>query len=112
VYAGAPGRADAADPADAEDTRGLVERLCARLCQRWYPKYVATEKISEAEFRKLMNAVKGILSELDGDEGSYFEQLRNQMPELTKDRYRQDYRTILEYMARTAKLSLVRELSR
>ncbi len=93
-----------------------TERVCKAVEQRMYKSYVSSRKCSEDLFRTYIQTVREILlhSFLDpGHDGlTYFQILRKRMPELTKREYFAKHRKKVEYLAKTAKKEIQRELQR
>jgi len=96
-----------------EEIIGLVDKVCSELRTELHPTYVGNGKKSEELFRKYIEAVREILiSSLTsgGSDGvSYYDCLREQIPGLTKESYRSEHRTVLEYLGKVAKLRLKEE---
>lgn len=112
TYGGEPDGAESVPPPETDDTPEVVQALCRRLHLHWHPKYVGTGKMGNEEFHSICGALKRSLLAQGSDGQSYFEHLKAEMPGLTKERYRERYRTILEYMVKTARRELYEELGR
>ncbi len=94
---------DAHPASDRLDIDWLVEKICRRLHDRWYPKYVKAGKLDEDEFGYIVETIGSILRDPGSDNGSYFEHLKEKMPGLTREQYMQKHRTILEYLMKVAR---------
>ncbi len=101
---------------EEQDIRKLVEKVCSDLYGEFYPTYVTNGKKSGELFAKYMRAVKGILlgsSDAGGSDGvSYYDCLRQELPDLTKESYRLEHRTVLEYLAKQAKRRIKEQMGK
>jgi hypothetical protein len=99
-----------------DDLLKTAERVCRDLEQRMQAKYVLKRKCSQAVFAHYIGAVREIVvrefSVWGDTDTSYFEILKQQMPLLTKREYATKHRTILEYLAKTAKQAMRAELQK
>ena len=92
----------------------LIEDICHELQTEMYHGYVQKGKCSKETFGKYIETVKKILhasfvnEHLDG--GTFYSYLEAQIPGLTKEEYKRDHRTILEYFAKIGKERLRAQL--
>lgn len=89
------------------DVMRAAERVCAQLHEELQERYVGKRKKSEEVFDKYMLAMKDILiGSLDDDsfaQVSLFEHLCKYSPGLTKEEYRKEHQTTLEYFVKIGK---------
>ncbi len=101
---------------EAGDIPGIIDDVCRRLEAEMHRTYVGGGKRSSNEFRCYMLALKEVLTgefvHNGSDSISYFDHLRREMPHLTKTNYAQQHRTAFEYMAKTAKERVRKELQK
>lgn len=97
-----------------DDARRTIHEECRKISDTLESRYVGKGKMSSETFRCYMKAIEQVLISdfLDSGEGSmtYFEALHAQLPELTTMAYRDDHRTIFEYLAKMAKDAVRRKL--
>ena len=92
----------------------IVDNVCQAIQHEMYRTYVEKGKCTDAMFTNYIQATKSILNasyvdeHLDGS--TYFDYLQVQMPELTRENYRNDHRTILEYLTKIGKQRLRTQL--
>jgi hypothetical protein len=116
VHARAQEIAEEVIPQQSEDDNiaAVIESVCRQLEGKMHKSYVTSGKKSAEVFHQYMIALKDMLmiefvqGEPDGI--SYFETLRQHMPQLTKAAYARQHRTAFEYIAKTAKECVRREL--
>lgn len=101
------------DATDGRSLQSLVENACERVWNESRESYLASGKKSEAEYGAYLRALKEILlasaNNMDAD-SSYFSILRTHMGGLTEEEYRQNHRSVLEYMVRRTRKRLRSEL--
>lgn len=104
----------AEEQVEKEEMGRMVEKVCAKVADGAHPTYVGKGKRTQDEYGKYVAALREILlSELgvtEGNGASYFDQLKIQMPGLTKPAYLRRHKQILEYLARRAKKLIASEL--
>jgi len=98
------------------DARHIVDDVCGKLETEMRPSYVQGGKCNQKLFGDYIQAVRNILMDEFGnhqtEKRSYFECLKMQMSGLTKERYLQQHRTIMEYFAKIAKERAREELKK
>ncbi len=81
--------------------------VCDELLHELHGNYVVKNKCSELVFTNYIDAVKKILRQTygdgDGKGESFYEILKQQIPELTKTEYAENHRTTIEYFVRLGK---------
>jgi len=105
-------------PTSAEDAvyrqeiAALARQVCNTLGDRMHATYVRNNKMSDGMYKAHLRALNDIvLGEFDGQENvSYYEHLKRYVPKLSQRTYAQHYRTVLEYLAKTAKTMMREEL--
>lgn len=101
---------------ELEDAASLIRLACQRTRQDTSPRYVdkgkANRKVFDRYFEVIETSLRQQLIMNDGDEFSYFESLKNLMPELTKEEYRKKHKSQLEYLRRLAYKEAVKQLRR
>jgi len=99
---------------EAEDVEQIATVVCRRISSELHASYVGTGKRSEEVFASYMRSLKNILIAEYGDhqagEFSYFECLKEHIPDLTKQTYSEKHRAVLEYLAKMAKQRMKEEL--
>jgi hypothetical protein len=97
-----------------QELSALAKHVCSSLGETMRTTYVEKRKISEELFRNYLCALNDILvGEVNGEEDiSYFERLKRYLPNLSRRVYTQKHRTILEYLAKSAKQALREELKK
>jgi len=101
---------------EAGDVEHIAEIVCRSMKSDLHPSYVGTGKRSEDVFASYLLALRDILvAEFGNHEAgavSYFECLKAHIADLTKAAYSEQHRTVLEYLAKTAKQRMKEELRR
>lgn len=99
-----------------DDIKTIVNNVCSKMKNKMYRSYVIKGKVNEILFSKYMNTLTEILinSFSSGmyETDSYFDSLKNHIPELTKEDYARDHRTIIEYLAKLGKEKMKIELKK
>jgi hypothetical protein len=98
-----------------QDMATLAQGICATIGERMRQSYVAKGKLTEEMFQKYLLTLQDILlgefAERENGAVTYFEQLRRHLPNLTKGMYARNHRKTLEYLAKTAKSAMRKQLS-
>jgi hypothetical protein len=97
----------------AHDTVVIINEVCARVINELEPRYVG-KKMDAPTFKKHFTVIKknlyqGIILQ-DGERYSFYDNLQAQMPEMTKDNYKKNHRSKLEYFAKIAHKWAIKEL--
>ncbi|MBI3193633.1 MAG: hypothetical protein HYZ34_04075 [Ignavibacteriae bacterium] len=96
---------------EQHDVETLVNLVCLNLSDEMYPRYVGKGKCSAVEFELYVASVRDILSNHHETGGiTYFDVLKQKIPNLTKVEYEEYHKSILEYFVKTAKQKLRKEL--
>ena len=99
-----------------EEVKDFIQSVLASIRERHEDFYVGKGKLSQVEYEAHLKAVEEILhSELvseDGDINTYFETIEAHMSNLTKEKYKQKHRAILEYLVKRAKTELASRLKK
>ncbi len=86
------------------DARAIIKQVCQQVEQEFAPKYINKKGIPQIVFLKFFEVIEQNLNQTivtgDGQDFSYFEQLKSRLPELTKEEYHQKYKSQLEYLGR------------
>jgi len=94
----------------------LSDGIIKELKNQFHKSYVDSKKITEVELNRLLSTVNKILNDFYSSNGvsdkSYFEFLKEEITDLTKEKYLEKYRTILEYLAKIAKEKMQKELAK
>jgi len=102
------------DAIETDRLNSLVDSICADLALQLRKTYVATGKFDERMLGVYCCALKKILSSsyldehLDGS--TYYEYLSGLLPGVTKESYRKDHKSTLEYIVKLGKTRLRQEL--
>lgn len=97
---------------EADDLSKMIDRVCGELRNKTGARYKIKGKLDGQLFDYYMRAVKEILRDMilsKEIDGSFFEYLRRQLPNLTPVEYKKNHRTRIEYLVKSAKNSLRRE---
>lgn len=104
------------DELNKSEIDDLAEKVSNELKEIMFSKYVLKAKMCEAEFSKCIQAIRQILIDNFSNgkpiASSYYEHIKIQMPELSKEHYLGKYRTILEYLAKLGKERMKEILTR
>ena len=88
------------------EIRKVITGICTQLHSEMHSKYVVKRKVSsetyEIYFRVIQQKLVGRYVHLNGEADTYFELLKEHIPELTSSVYRKKQRTVLEYLAMIA----------
>jgi hypothetical protein len=99
-----------------DDIKIIINKVCEKIKKSMFQSYVAKGKVNEYTFSKYITALSDILTNSFANKvnetGSYFESLKNQIPELTKEDYTCNHRTIIEYLAKIGKERMQIELKK
>lgn len=94
----------------------IAEKVSNELKEKMFKKYVTKAKMCEEEFSKCISTIRQILIDNFSNgkpvAASYYEQMKIYMPELSKEQYLGQYRTIIEYLAKLGKERMKEILSR
>ncbi len=103
-----------AQQGESEDIPILAEVICRKMKIEMHPTYVESGKRSKEVFQWYFSALKDILLAEFGHgqvrKSSYFDYLKLQMPDLTKEIYAKEHDTVLKYLAKLAKERMRQEL--
>lgn len=101
---------------EADDIPQIIDRVTRQFETEMYNIYVDSGKKSAELFQQYMLAVEEMLTGVfvhdDAHSSSYFDYLKQRIPELTKKAYEKKHRTAFEYMAKKAKERVRRELQK
>jgi len=99
---------------EAEDVPQIIERVIRQFETEMHKVYVESGKKPAELFQQYMLALKEMLTGVfvhdDADGSSYFDYLKQKIPELTRKAYEKKHRTAFEYMAKKAKERVREEL--
>ncbi len=94
----------------------IIRDACLRVKQEAEPKYVGGQKVGRPTFEKYFEVIEETLvariAEGDGASSSYYERLRQRMPELTREDYGTYHKARIEYLAHLAESAAKRDLRR
>ncbi|MBI3194000.1 MAG: hypothetical protein HYZ34_05950 [Ignavibacteriae bacterium] len=89
------------------DIARVAEEVCKKLFKELYPTYVEGNKCTESMYRNYFQALQTVLSGEFGDGSkmklSYFDCLKLSNPDLTKEEYKHQHRSTMEYLGKLAK---------
>lgn len=99
-----------------DDIKMIINKVCEKIKKKMYQSYVDKGKVSENLFSKYIITLSDILVNTFISGGyatdSYFDMLKNNFPELTKEDYARDHRTIIEYLATIGKERIKNEMKK
>lgn len=99
-----------------EESRTITDAICLQLQKEMYSKYVGRKKISSIMYDQYFAVIRHKLAERfvhpNGDMDTYFDLLKDQIPELTSAEYRKEHRAVLEYLAASANERIVKRLKK
>ena len=98
------------------DAISVIKESCREVSAKNFAKYVERKKVTPEHYEQYFLVIEGKLSEIlighDGEEYSFFVQLRKLFPALTKEEYRRKHKNILEYLSRMAYERAIEKLKR
>lgn len=98
----------------AEDIQKIIRKTCDALSAEMEPHYVTRGKLDRKTFDRYLAAVNRMLSaeflETRNDQKTYYEFLREYIPDLTNTEYREHHRTVFEYLAKLSKRRTIKGL--
>lgn len=96
------------------ETLETIKRMCERVKQKNYRKYVGKKNIPSEIFEKYFTAIEKVLCESivsnNGDDCSLYENLSQLLPSMTELSYHKNHRNKVEYFMKQVKKELKREL--
>lgn len=96
------------------DVKKIVENSMVEINLLMKEKYLFKKKLTEIEFTSYMNAISQLLTNTyifnDGVNSSYFDYLKENLPDLTYDEYRKKHRIQFEYIAKLSKKRVTENL--
>jgi DNA-binding transcriptional MerR regulator len=96
------------------DAVAIIQRACASIRERAANKYVARGKVKEEVFEKYFVVIEESLCEKfigsDGVDCSLYDNLKMQIPELTKEKYMKHHRNRIEYLLKQVNKEVVKRL--
>jgi hypothetical protein len=98
---------------EAEADQKVIEKVSEELRRDFAPRYVEKGKMTKEQFEQYIETVKRVLcGGVEGGEGniSLFESLLISLPELTKQEYAKQHRSVVEYLCKDAKKRLRKEI--
>ncbi len=99
-----------------EDARRIIADACAATEHEMKPRYVGRNRIAHDLFEKYFLIIRENLEARfladDGELCSFYDRLVAFLPGLSKDDYRRDHKSKIEYLGRLAHVSVIRELKR
>jgi hypothetical protein len=99
-----------------EEVRRAASRVCETVRKKMAEAYGKKRKLSGTMVERYLAAIEDILIQDFASEGrdgtSYFEILRRRIPSLTKSVYMKKHRSVVEYLAKSAKKEMRAELRR
>jgi hypothetical protein len=99
---------------EADDIPRIIDRVTRQFETEMHKIYVESGKKSAELLQQYMLALEEMLTGVfvrdEGNNISYFDYLKQRMPELTKRTYEKQHRSAFEYMAKKAKERVRREL--
>ncbi len=100
------------DILESKEIENFVDAAMKKVEKKIYCQYLRSQKLDEGRARIYSNALRDVLFDLiqKKDNSSYFRNLRYYMPHLTQRDYRQNERSIFEYLAKVAKREFRRRL--
>ena len=116
IYARGAGDAEPSttDPGEIDDARSTIDAVMPQFEKHMYAKYVETGKRSAEVFKSYLLALRLLLTDVfvngDSEGTSYFEYLKQHIPNLSKSTYLKHHRSIFEYLAKNAKEQVARRL--
>jgi hypothetical protein len=98
----------------SHDTSVIINEVCARVMNELEPRYVGTKKMDHPTLRKYFDVIKKnlyhVIIQQDEEQYSFYDNLQAQIPELTKEAYKKNHRSKLEYFAKLAHKRAIKEL--
>ncbi len=89
------------------DANTLIENTLHEIRQNLYDRYVVRQRLDEQYFTAYMNAIDHMVRDTflqsDGSEKNYGEYLRQYLPSISYEEYREHHRKQFEYMAKLTK---------
>ncbi len=89
-----------------DETRNMINEMCSQLQREMHSKYVAKKKVAQKMYECYFHVIQYKLIEryvhLNGEAETYFEMMKEHIPELTSAVYRKKHRAVLEYLAALA----------
>jgi hypothetical protein len=103
-------------PINTTDVIELIRQSSEKVQQKMTERYVAKNKLTCEEYEKMFKVIQKNLAAIavdqDGRDFSLYDHFRQEILELTKEQYKERYRTILEYLLMLTKKELGKELKR
>ncbi len=94
---------------ETDDVQTIIKETCATLCTEMKPRYLARGKLDGKTFDQYFEAISQMLNgeflELQTEPKTYYEFLRECMPGLGRAEYRENHRTVFEYLAKLSRRS-------
>jgi len=92
---------------ETDDVQTIIRETCDALCAEMKPRYLARGKLDGKTFENYFEAINDMLNgeflESQNEKKTYYELLRGCIPGLTKSDYRENHRTVFEYLAKLSK---------
>jgi hypothetical protein len=103
-------------PVSAEDTRSFVREACRTVRTSMSRRYVDRGKVTPATYDVYFAVIEEGLTDRfvggDGEAFSLYEGLKMRIPDLSRDEYRREYKSHLEYLGRLALREALRKLKK
>lgn len=100
---------------EKKELLGFIEQSILKQKNRLNDTYVASGKINQFHFNKYLKVISDILKAdfvEDSSKEGYFEHFEFHFPEITYERYREEYRQVLEYLVKKVRDQLILEIKR
>ena len=88
-----------------KEIEGYIEIVMDEISEKIQKQYVDSGKLSEEKSTTYTKALKDVLYDLiqKKDTSSYYRNLKHYLPELSQKEYRNNERSVFEYLAKVAK---------
>lgn len=99
-----------------DDSLALIKDACRETKSKTSPNYVGKKNVPEEMFEKYFQVIESSLIDRiihqDGEAVSYFDRLETLLPGLTKEEYRENYKSHLEHLTRVTYDCAIKKLRR
>lgn len=100
------------DELETKEIEGYIDVVMRKVKNKIQSQYLRSNKLDNQRADIYAKALRDVLNDLiqKKDNSSYFRNLRHYLPELTQREYRQNERSVFEYLAKVAKKEFRRHL--
>ncbi len=100
------------DNLENKEIEGYIEIVMDEISEKIQKQYVDSGKLSEEKSTTYTKALKDVLYDLiqKKDTSSYYRNLKHYLPELSQKEYRNNERSVFEYLAKVAKRNFRKQL--